>query len=213
MTTTTDDSLDISAHTPDIYTSCPNRASGSATGKKNFTWSSADVLHLVTIIYDSASVKPNHIKAKLRWLQEMYYKEKKKLSLTGAGMLLEDMDASNLSYTSCLALSTKYAWFEKMHEMMNGRSSADPTTLIMTPSLNFTSNDKADMPLYSSDDIPMDLSGSKPYDHSAHGHGLPPILNLMDPTNPPAAIASTSGASIAGAGDDDIFTTPFPSQA
>ncbi|KAJ1031949.1 hypothetical protein NDA13_002330 [Ustilago tritici] len=148
MTTTTDDSLDISAQlfwqsatptssttqtrnipvlsqsgstsTPDIYTSCPNRVSGSATGKKNFTWLSANVLRLVTIIYNSASVKPNRIKAKLRWVQETYYKEKKKLSLTGAGTLLEDMDASNLSYASHLALSTKYTWFEKMHEMMNG---------------------------------------------------------------------------------------------
>ncbi|SYW80461.1 uncharacterized protein UBRO2_03729 [Ustilago bromivora] len=174
VTTTTDDSLDISAQlfwqsttptssttqtrnipvlsrsgstsTPDIYISCPNRVSGSATGKKNFTWLSADILCLITIIYNSTPVKPNHIKAKLRWVQETYYKEKKKLPLTGAGMLLEDMDASNLSYTSCLALSTKYAWFEKMHEMMNGRSSAEPATLITTPSLNFTSNDKAGMP-------------------------------------------------------------------
>ncbi|KAJ1031950.1 hypothetical protein NDA13_002331 [Ustilago tritici] len=88
----------------------------------------------------------------------------------------------------------------------------------MTPSLNFTSNDEAGMPPYGSAEIPMDLSGSKLYDHGAHSHGLPPILNLMDSTNPPASIASTSGASIAGAsvagaGDDDIFTTPFPSQA
>ncbi|SOV01564.1 uncharacterized protein UDID_18119 [Ustilago sp. UG-2017a] len=162
MTTSTDDSLDISAQlfwqsttptssatqtesapvlsqsgstsTPDIHTSCPTRASRSATGKKNFTWSGADVLHLVTILYNSksyqcallpsresaesdpalklhkhpifreisklifpgASVEPNCIKAKLRWLQETYYREKKKLSLTGAGTLLEDMDASNL---------------------------------------------------------------------------------------------------------------------
>ncbi|SPC67228.1 uncharacterized protein UHOD_11480 [Ustilago sp. UG-2017b] len=169
MTTTTDDSLDISAQlfwqsatptssttqtrnipalsqsgstsTPDIYTSCPNQVCGSATGKKNFTWSSADVLRLVTIIYDSesyqhallpsqeltesnpgnklhkhpifreifkliflgASVEPNHIKAKLRWVQETYYKEKKKLSLTGAGTLLEDMGASNPSYVSAVA--------------------------------------------------------------------------------------------------------------
>ncbi|SOV08565.1 uncharacterized protein UDID_17424 [Ustilago sp. UG-2017a] len=226
MTTSTDDSLDISAQlfwqsttptssatqtksapalsqsgstsAPDIHTSCPTQASRSATGKKNFTWSGADVLHLVTILYNSksyqhallpsresaesnpalklckhpifreisklifpgASVEPNCIKAKLRWLQETYYREKKKLSLTGAGMLLEDMDASN------------------------------PGT-----------------------DIPMDLSGSKLYDHSAYGHGLPPILDLMDSTNPPAAVASTSGASIAGAGDDDFFTTPSPLQA
>ncbi|SYW78647.1 uncharacterized protein UBRO2_02669 [Ustilago bromivora] len=208
MTTSTDDSLDISAHTPDICTSCPTRASRSATGKKNFTWSGANVLHLVTILYNSksyqhtllpsresaesnpalklhkhpifreisklifpgASVKPNHIKAKLRWLQETYYREKKKLSLAGAA-------------------------------------------LITTPSLDFTSDDEADMPSYSSVDIPMDLSGSEPYDHSAHGHGLPPILDLMDPTNPPAAVASTSGASIAGTSDDDVFTTPSPLQA
>ncbi|SOV09141.1 uncharacterized protein UDID_18278 [Ustilago sp. UG-2017a] len=108
------------------------------------------------------------------------------------------MDASNL-----------YAWFEKMHKMMNGQSSAKPATHITTPSLNFTSNDKAGMPPYGSAEIPMDLSGSEPYDHSAHGHGLPPILDLMDSTNPPAAVASTSGGSIAGAGDDDIFTTPL----
>ncbi|KAJ1029394.1 hypothetical protein NDA13_002645 [Ustilago tritici] len=165
------------------------------------------------MIFPVTSVEPNHIKAKLRWVQETYYKEKKKLSLTGAGMLLEDMDASNPSYTSHLALSTRYAWFEKMHKMMNGRSSAKPATLIMTPSLNFTSDDEAGMPPYGSAEIPIDLSGSKPYDHGTHSHGLPPILNLMDSTNPPAAIASTSGASIAGAGDDDIFTTPFPSQA
>ncbi|SOV01308.1 uncharacterized protein UDID_17623 [Ustilago sp. UG-2017a] len=152
MTTSTDNSLDISAQlfwqstkptssatqtksvpvlsqsgstsAPDIHTSCPTRASRSATGKKNFTWSDANVLHLVTILYNSesyqrallpsresaesapalklckhpifqeisklifpgASVKPNCIKAKLRWLQETYYREKKKLSLTGAGM-------------------------------------------------------------------------------------------------------------------------------
>ncbi|SPC64030.1 uncharacterized protein UHOD_11391 [Ustilago sp. UG-2017b] len=95
MTTSTDNSLDISAQlfwqsttptssatqtesapalsqsgstsAPDIYTSCPNRVSGSATGKKNFTWSSADVLCLITIIYDSTPVEPNRIKAKLRW--------------------------------------------------------------------------------------------------------------------------------------------------
>ncbi|SAM81044.1 uncharacterized protein UBRO_20589 [Ustilago bromivora] len=237
MTTSTDDSLDISAQ--------------SATGKKNFTWSGANVLHLVTILYNSksyqhtllpsresaesnpalklhkhpifreisklifpgASVKPNHIKAKLRWLQETYYREKKKLSLAGAGMLLEDMDASNPSYISHLALSTKYTWFEKMHKMMNGQFYANPTALITTPSLDFTSDDEADMPSYSSVDIPMDLSGSEPYDHSAHGHGLPPILDLMDPTNPPAAVASTSGASIAGTSDDDVFTTPSPLQA
>ncbi|SOV06780.1 uncharacterized protein UDID_17904 [Ustilago sp. UG-2017a] len=100
-------------------------------------------------------------------------------------MLLEDMEASNPSYIPRLALSTKYAWFDKMHKMINGQFYADPTALITTPSLDFTI------------DIPMDLSGSEPYDHSAHGHGLPPILDLMDSTNPPAAVASTSGASVA----------------
>ena len=161
MTTSTDDSLDISAQlfwqsttptssatqtksmpvlsqsgstsAPDIHTSCPTRASRSATGKKNLTWLGANVLHLVTILYNSktyhhallpswelaesnpalklrkhpifqdiskmifpgASVDPNHIKSKLRWLLETYYREKKKLSPTGAGTLLDDMDSSN----------------------------------------------------------------------------------------------------------------------
>ncbi|SYW76453.1 uncharacterized protein UHO2_04694 [Ustilago hordei] len=263
MTSSTDDSGDISAEllcqsttptssatqtksvpalsqsgstsAPDIHTSCPTRASRSATGKKNLTWSGANVLHLVTILYNNnsyqctllpsresaesdpalklckhpifrdiskmifpgTSVDPNCIKSKLRWLLETYYREKKKLSPTGAGTLLEDMDASN-----------PYAWFERMHEMMNGQFNADPTALITTPSLDFTSNDEPDMPSNGSADIPMDICGSELYDHSAHGHGLPPILDLIEPTNPPAAVASTSGASFAGAGDDDIFNTP-----
>ncbi|SOV06800.1 uncharacterized protein UDID_17918 [Ustilago sp. UG-2017a] len=286
MTTSTDNSLDISAQlfwqsttptssatqtksvpalsqsgstsAPDIHTSCPTRASRSATGKKNFTWSGANVLHLVTILYNSksyqrallpsresaesnpalklckhpifreisklifpgASVEPNGIKTKLRWLQETYYREKKKLSLTGAGTLLEDMDASNpypivhSNSHTYLALPCQQSTLGlKRCKMMNGRFYADPAALITTPSLDFTSDDEADMPSYGSAEIPMVLSGSKPYDHGAHSHGLPPILNLMDSTNPPAAIASTSGASVAGAGDDDIFTTPFPSQA
>ncbi|KAJ1581179.1 hypothetical protein NDA12_002190 [Ustilago hordei] len=117
------------------------------------------------MIFPGTSVDPNCIKAKLRWLLETYYREKKKLSLTGAGTLLEDMDASNLSYISCIALSTKYTWFERMHEMMNGQFYANPTALITTPSLNFTSKDKADMPSNGSADIPMDICGSKLYDH------------------------------------------------
>ncbi|SYW86731.1 uncharacterized protein UHO2_05355 [Ustilago hordei] len=162
------------------------------------------------MIFPGASVDPNHIKSKLRWLLETYYREKKKLSLTGAGMLLEDMDASNPSYVSRIALSTKYAWFERMHKMMNGQFNADPTALITTPSLDFTSDDEPDMPSNGSADIPMDICGSELYDHSTHGCGLPPILDFIEPTNPPAAVASTSGASFAGTGDDDIFNTPLP---
>ncbi|SYW86336.1 uncharacterized protein UHO2_03837 [Ustilago hordei] len=249
MTSSTDDSGDISAEllcqsttptssatqtesmpvlsqsgstsAPDIHTSCPTRASRSATGKKNLTWLGANVLHLVTILYNNdsyqhtllpsqesaesdpalklckhpifqdiskmifpgTSVDPNCIKSKLRWLLETYYRKKKKLSPTGAGTLLEDMDASNLSYISCIALSTN---------------------------LDFTSNDEPDMPSNGSADIPMDICGSELYDHSAHGCGLPPILNLIEPTNPLAAVASTSGASFAGTGDDDIFNTSLP---
>ncbi|KAJ1028010.1 hypothetical protein NDA13_003461 [Ustilago tritici] len=67
-------------------------------------------------------------------------------------------------------------------------------------------------PSYGSAGIPMDLSGSEQYNDSTHSRGLPPILDLMDPTNSPNDIASTSGTSIAGAGDGDIFTTPSPLQ-
>ncbi|UTT88585.1 hypothetical protein NDA17_004766 [Ustilago hordei] len=266
MTSSTDDSGDISAEllcqsttptssatqtksvpvlsqsgstsAPDIHTSCPTQASRSATGKKNLTWSGANVLHLVTILYNNdsyqrtllpsresaesnpalklckhpifqdiskmifpgTSVDPNHIKSKLRWLLETYYREKKKLSPTGAGTLLEDMDASNPSYVSRIALSTKYAWFERMHEMMNGRFNADPEALITTPSLDFTSNDKPDMPSNGSADIPMDICGSELYDHSTHSCGLPPILDLIKPTNPPAAVASVMGLDAQEAG-------------
>ncbi|KAJ1582141.1 hypothetical protein NDA15_003574 [Ustilago hordei] len=244
MTSSTDDSCDISAEllcqsttptssatqtesvpvlsqsgstsAPDIHTSCPTQASRSATGKKNFTWLGANVLHLVTILYNSksyhhallpsqesaennpalklckhpifweisklifpgASVKSNHIKAKLRWLLETYYREKKKLSLTGAGMLLEDMVASNL-HLSQLPVSTSPAMT---------RLTCLPTAQLTYPWI-FLAVSCMIMAL-----------------------NLPPILNLMNPTNPPpAAVASTSGASITGAGDDDIFTTPLPS--
>ncbi|SYW85761.1 uncharacterized protein UHO2_02000 [Ustilago hordei] len=135
------------------------------------------------MIFPGTSVNPNCMKSKLRWLLETYYREKKKLSPTGAGTLLEDMDASNPSYVSHIALSTN---------------------------LDFTSNDEPDMPSNGSPDIPMDICGSELYDHSAHSCGLPPILDLIEPTNPLAAVASTSGASFAGAGDDDIFNTPLP---
>ncbi|SPC66118.1 uncharacterized protein UHOD_11674 [Ustilago sp. UG-2017b] len=129
MTTTTDDSLDISAQ---LFWQSATPTS-SATQTRNIPVPHPIFREIFKLIFPGAPVKPNHIKPKLRWLQETYYKEKK-LLLTGAGMLLEDMDASNPSNTSRLALSTKYAWFEKMHEMMNGRSSAKPATLIMTPS-------------------------------------------------------------------------------
>ncbi|SPC66309.1 uncharacterized protein UHOD_12008 [Ustilago sp. UG-2017b] len=36
---------------PGIHTSCPIRASQSATGRKNFMWSGANILNLITIIY------------------------------------------------------------------------------------------------------------------------------------------------------------------
>ena len=124
-------------------------------------------------------------------------------------MLIHTFDFKQ-SYVSHIAVSTKYAWFERMHEMMNGRFNADPTALITTLSLNFTSNDEPNMPSNGSADIPMDICGSELYDHSTHGCGLPPILDLIEPTNPPAAVASTSGASFAGTGDDDIFNTPLP---
>ena len=83
MTSSTDDSCDISAEllcqsttptssatqtksmpvlpqsrstsAPDNHTSCPTRASRSATGKKNLTWSGANVLHLVMILYNNDS--------------------------------------------------------------------------------------------------------------------------------------------------------------
>ncbi|UTT92498.1 hypothetical protein NDA17_001155 [Ustilago hordei] len=131
MTSSTDDSHDISAELL-CQSSTPTISATHIESKKNFTWSGANVLHLVTILYNSdsyqhallpsqelaesnpalklckhpifweiskmifpgTSVNPNCIKAKLRWLLETYYREKKMLSLTGAGTLLEDMDAS-----------------------------------------------------------------------------------------------------------------------
>ncbi|KAJ1024672.1 hypothetical protein NDA13_004599 [Ustilago tritici] len=76
---------------------------------------------LSRLLFPTRSVDPSCIKFKVHWLQETYHQEKKALSLTGAGTLLKDMDATNPSYMSCIALSAKYPWFEKMHKMMNKR--------------------------------------------------------------------------------------------
>ncbi|SOV01714.1 uncharacterized protein UDID_18187 [Ustilago sp. UG-2017a] len=65
MTTSTDDSLDISAQlfwqstTPTSSAtqtkSMPALSQSGSTSKKNCTWSGANVLHLVTILYNSES--------------------------------------------------------------------------------------------------------------------------------------------------------------
>ncbi|SYW83736.1 uncharacterized protein UBRO2_05292 [Ustilago bromivora] len=189
MTTTADDSLDAAAQlflqhttptppttqtksepalsqsgstsTPGIHTSHLTQASGSTTGKKNSPWLGANALCLVTIIYNSKS-----------------YQERKKLLLAGTDMLLEDMDASNLSYMSWVALSAKYPWFEKMHEMMNKCMLAGLAVLHTTPSLDVTGNEDSDHVLPSSD--PMEESSDADLSHAVHAHNLPPIHDLVD---------------------------------
>jgi hypothetical protein len=52
---------------------------------------------------------------------------------------------------SCVALSAKYPWFEKMHEMMNKCMLAGPAVLLTTPSLDVAGNEDSDHVLSSSD--------------------------------------------------------------
>ncbi|KAJ1027367.1 hypothetical protein NDA18_003374 [Ustilago nuda] len=131
-------------------------------------------------VFPARSVDPSCIKFKVHWLQETYHWEKRALSLTGAGTLLRDMDATNPSYMSWVALSAKYPWFEKMHEMMNEHVLAGPAILLTTPSLDATGNKDSDHVLPGGD--PMEESSNADLDHAVHARNLPPIHDLVDAT-------------------------------
>ncbi|SAM84896.1 uncharacterized protein UBRO_20860 [Ustilago bromivora] len=133
---------------------------------------------LSRLLFPTRSVDPSCIKFKVCWLQETYHREKKALLLTGAGTLLKDMDATNPSYMSWVALSAKYPWFEKMHEMMNKCMLAGLAVLHTTPSLDVTGNEDSDHVLPSSD--PMEESSDADLSHAVHAHNLPPIHDLVD---------------------------------
>ncbi|KAJ1022814.1 hypothetical protein NDA18_005147 [Ustilago nuda] len=129
--------------------------------------------YLSRSVFPARSVDPSHIKFKVHWLQETYHREKKALLLTGAGTLLRDMDATNP-----VALSAKYPWFEKMHEMMNERVLAGPAVLLTTPSQDATGNEDSDHVLPGSD--PMEESSDADLDHAVHAWNLPLIHDLVD---------------------------------
>ncbi|SAM85453.1 uncharacterized protein UBRO_20914 [Ustilago bromivora] len=135
---------------------------------------------LSRLLFPTRSVDPSCIKFKVCWLQETYHQEKKALLLTGAGTLLKDMDATNPSYMSHVALSAKYPWFEKMHEMMNKCMFAGPAILLTTPSLDVAGNKDSDHVLPSSN--PMEESSNADLGHTVHACNLPPIQNLVDAT-------------------------------
>ncbi|KAJ1035032.1 hypothetical protein NDA18_000635 [Ustilago nuda] len=148
-------------------------------------------------VVPARSVDPSRIKFKVHWLQETYHREKKALSLTGAGTLLRDMDAKNPSYMSRVALSAKYPWFEKMHEMMNKHVLAGPAVLLTTPSLDATGNEDPDHVLPGGD--PMEESRDADLDHTVHAQNLPLIHDLVD------AAPSNAGDCT----DFDISTPPL----
>ncbi|KAJ1027775.1 hypothetical protein NDA13_003230 [Ustilago tritici] len=90
------------------------------------------------------------------------------------------MDATNPSYMSCVALSAKYPWFEKMHKMMNKHVLAGPAVLLTTPSLDVAGNEESDHVLPSGS--PMEESSNADLGHTVHACNLPPIHNLVDAT-------------------------------
>ncbi|SAM83765.1 uncharacterized protein UBRO_20110 [Ustilago bromivora] len=131
-------------------------------------------------LFPARYVDPSCIKFKVRWLQETYHWEKKALLLTGAGTLLKDMDATNPSYMSCVALLAKYPWFEKMHEMMNKHALAGLAVLLTTPSLDVSGNKDSDHVLPSGN--PMEESSDADLSHTVHACNLPSIHDLVDAT-------------------------------
>ncbi|SPO21345.1 uncharacterized protein UTRI_00822 [Ustilago trichophora] len=220
----------------------------AASNKKNYIWSTEDIVRLVTTIYskeryqnallpsregteDDANnklrkepvcreifqnlfpgvpVDPNRIKTKLRWLITAYHKEKKKLSLTGAGTLLRDLDPSSPSYISRSALAQRLPWFEKMHEMMNGCVPAGPIRLYTTPPITFPDEpfDIAGAAPTNNPGYPMDESeDDTPRDHANHAHSVPPLLDMLgDVSTPP--LPSQPGSNVA----ENNAATPTPSQ-
>ncbi|KAJ1020935.1 hypothetical protein NDA18_005782 [Ustilago nuda] len=142
-------------------------------------------------VFPARSVDPSHIKFKVCWLQETYHWEKKALSLMGAGTLLRGMDAMNP-----VALSAKYPWFEKMHEMMNKCVLVGPAILLTTPSLDTTGNEDSYHVLPGGN--PMEESSDADLDHTVHAWNLPPIHDLVD------AAPSNAGDCT----DFDILTPP-----
>ncbi|KAJ1033368.1 hypothetical protein NDA13_001360 [Ustilago tritici] len=159
-----------------ILPSCHNKANEPANKLCKDTF----YCDLSRLLFPARSVDPSCIKFKVHWLQETYHQEKKALLLTGAGTLLKDMDATNPSYMSHVALSAKYPWFEKMHEMMNKRVLAGPAILLTTPSLDVAGNKDSDHVLPSGS--PMEESSDADLDHAVHAHNLPSIHDLVDAT-------------------------------
>ncbi|KAJ1025582.1 hypothetical protein NDA18_003925 [Ustilago nuda] len=157
-----------------ILPSCHNKANEPA----NKLHKDMVYCDLSRSVFPARSVDPSCIKFKVHWLQETYHWEKKALSLTGAGTLLRDMDATNPSYMSRVALSAKYPWFEKMHEMMNKHVLAGPAVLLTTPSLDATGNEDSDHVLPGGD--PMEESSDADLDHAVHAWNLPLIHDLVD---------------------------------
>ncbi|SPC64237.1 uncharacterized protein UHOD_11705 [Ustilago sp. UG-2017b] len=146
-----------------ILPSCRNKANKPA----NKLCKDMVYCDLCKSLFPARAVDPSHIKFKFgypisRSLTETYHWEKKALLLTGAETLLKDMDATNPSYMSCVALSAKYPWFEKMHEMMNKCMLAGPAVLLTTPSLDVAGNEDSDHVLYSSDHMEESVRGRTP---------------------------------------------------
>ncbi|CDW96896.1 hypothetical protein [Sporisorium scitamineum] len=97
----------------------------------------------VQIFPGSTYVDPDRIKTKVRWLLDTYRKEKKKLSLTGAGFL-EGVDPSDPTYIPHALLARKYPWFAKMHEMMSDRFTATPAFLTGSVGIDDSSDGEQD---------------------------------------------------------------------
>ncbi|SAM59358.1 uncharacterized protein UBRO_20406 [Ustilago bromivora] len=159
--------------------------------KKNFVWQAQDIKHLVDTIYINKSyqhaILPSHHneanKPANKLHKDMVYCDLSRpvfptRSVDPSHIKFKDMDAMNPSYMSRIALSAKYPWFEKMHEMMNERMLVGPAILLTTPSLDIAGNEDSDHVLPSSN--PMEESSDADLSHTVHAHNLPPIHDLVD---------------------------------
>ncbi|KAJ1034095.1 hypothetical protein NDA18_000964 [Ustilago nuda] len=152
--------------------------------KKNFVWQAQDIECLVDTIYINESYQcailpschneANKPTNKLH--KDMVYHD-----LSRSVFPSRSVDPSHIkfkSYMSWVALSAKYPWFEKMHEMMNKCVLVGPAVLLTTPSLDATGNEDSDHVLPGGN--PMEESSDADLDHAVHAQNLTPIHELVD---------------------------------
>ncbi|SPO23076.1 uncharacterized protein UTRI_01754 [Ustilago trichophora] len=153
----------------------PGRTPGSATRtvktRKNTLWKQV----FREVFPGEDDCQADRVKTKFRNLIDSYRKIKAKMSFTGAGSLLRDMNPEDPTYLSRAGLATQHPWFERMHEMMLDRTQAGPALLLTSSGYDDSASRRNDSSSVEEADEPMDLTEDDDSPQTASGRGLPPL--------------------------------------